>query len=324
MKEAFPDSCDWRGFAARTHYAPAAAPFDESSRPRHCPCSRLQSCTFAPSHRALGHLTPGWAWCRWCERWRGCSGRLRPSLRHAGGRCGGTQSALGCAAGRRLRASSAYIRCWAGRGASGGFGVKYRFGRASEAATAAAPSGCIHIGVARALAWVLIASIDVPVARYLPAPISRCALPPTSYGLAPSCRSLTGLTGRFHSRHTSTLSPVSLRRSSRAGSRPLTPCNVLAAAERRSALNLCKMHHIRPRPRCIPRFHLPLKRYPWRLVVSEGHLDHRWGTLGPAGHLRVELPKRFGSGSWASVGGTAQARWWIARTGGWAAGAGLR
>ena len=25
MKEAFPDSCDWRGFAARTHYAPAAA-----------------------------------------------------------------------------------------------------------------------------------------------------------------------------------------------------------------------------------------------------------------------------------------------------------
>ena len=117
MKEAFPDSCDWRGFAARTHYVPAAAPFDESSRPRHCPCSRLQSCTFAPSHHALGRLTPGWAWCRWCERWRGCSGRLRPSLRHAGGRCGGTQSALGCAVGRRLRASLAYIRCWVGRGA---------------------------------------------------------------------------------------------------------------------------------------------------------------------------------------------------------------
>ena len=117
MKEAFPDSCDWRGFAARTHYAPAAAPFDESSRPRHSPCSRLQSCTFAPSHRALGRLTPGWAWCRWCERWRGCSGWLRPSLRHAGGRCGGTQSAEGRAVGRRLRASSAYIRCWAGRGA---------------------------------------------------------------------------------------------------------------------------------------------------------------------------------------------------------------
>ena len=94
--------------------------------------------------------------------------------------------------------------------------------------------------------------------------------------------------------------------------------------ERHSALNLWKMHHIRPRPRCIPRFHLPLKRYPWRLVVSEGHLDHRWGTLGPAGHLRVELPKRFGSGSWASVGGTAQARWRLARTGEWAAGAGLR
>ena len=37
--------------------------------------------------RALGLLTPGWAWCRWCERWRGCSGRLRPSTCHAGGRC---------------------------------------------------------------------------------------------------------------------------------------------------------------------------------------------------------------------------------------------
>ena len=119
MNEAFPDSCDWRGFAARTHYVPVAAPFDESSRPRHCPCSRLQSCTFAPSHHALGRLTPGWAWCRWCERWRGCLGRLRPSLRHAGGRCGGTQSALGCATGRRLRASSARIRCWAGRGRAG-------------------------------------------------------------------------------------------------------------------------------------------------------------------------------------------------------------
>ena len=117
MKEAFPDSCDWRGFAARTHYVHAAAPFDESSRPRRSPCSRLQSCTFAPSQRALGRLTPGWAWCRWCERWRGCSGRLRPSLRHAGGRCGGTQSAEGCAVARRLRASSARIRHRAGRGA---------------------------------------------------------------------------------------------------------------------------------------------------------------------------------------------------------------
>ena len=56
MKEAFPDSCDWRGFAARTHYVHAAAPFDESSRPHRSPCSRLQSCTFAPSHRALGLL----------------------------------------------------------------------------------------------------------------------------------------------------------------------------------------------------------------------------------------------------------------------------
>ena len=117
MKEAFPDSCDRRGFAARTHYVPAAAPFDERSRPHRSPCPRLQSCTFAPSHRALGLLTPGWAWYRWCERWRGCSGRLRPSTCHAGGRCGGTQSAEGCAAARRLRASLARIRHRAGRGA---------------------------------------------------------------------------------------------------------------------------------------------------------------------------------------------------------------
>ena len=189
---------------------------------------------------------------------------------------------------------------------------------------AAAPSGSILIGVARVLASRQTASVDASVARCLPALISSGSLLATSYVLAPSCHILTGLTGCFHSRHTSSLSLVPLRRSSRVGSRPLTPCNVLAAAERRSALNLCKMHHIRPRPRCIPRFHLPLKRYPWRLVVSEGHLDHRWGTLGPAGHLRVELPKRFGSGSWASAGGTAQARRRIARTGGWAAGAGLR
>ena len=195
---------------------------------------------------------------------------------------------------------------------------------ATERLGAASYPGCISAGVSSVPGSRHIASLDAPAAHGLPALISRCLLPATSYGLAPSCCSWMGLTGRFHSRHTSTLSPVSLRRSSRAGSRPLTPCNVLAAAERRSALNLCKMHHIRPRPRCIPRFHLPLKRYPWRLVVSEGHLDHRWGTLGPAGHLRVELPKRFGSGSWASVGGTAQARWRIARTGGWAAGAGLR
>ena len=70
-----------------------------------------------PSQRALGLLTPGWAWCRWCERWRGCSGRLGPSPRHARGRCGGTQSALGCAAGRRLRASSACTRRRVGCGA---------------------------------------------------------------------------------------------------------------------------------------------------------------------------------------------------------------
>ena len=200
--------------------------------------------------------------------------------------------------------------------ASGHLGMKNPLESMTEAVTAAARSGCIHIGVVRALASRNIASIDVAGARGLPALISSGSLPATSYVLAPSCHILTGLTGCFHSRHTSSLSLVPLRRSSRAGSRPLTPCNVLAAAERRSALKLCKMHHIRPRPRCIPRFHLPLKRYPWRLVVSEGHLDHSWGTLGPASHLRVELPKRFGSGSRASVGGTAQARWWIARTGG--------
>ena len=70
---------------------------------------------------------------------------------------------------------------------------------------------------------------------------------------------------------------------------------------RRSAVDLCEKHRIRPRSRCIPRFHLPLKGCPWRLVVSEGHLDHRWGTLVSAGHLRVGLPKRLGSGSRASV-----------------------
>ena len=117
MKEAFPDSYDRRGFAARTRYAPTAAPFDECSRPRRSPCPRLQSCTFAPSHHALGLLTPGWAWCRWCERWRGCSGRLRPSTCHAGGWCSGTESALGCAAGRRFHASLVCIRCRAGCGA---------------------------------------------------------------------------------------------------------------------------------------------------------------------------------------------------------------
>ena len=207
---------------------------------------------------------------------------------------------------------------------AGGFGVKYRFGRVLEAVAAACPSGGIHIGVPGVLASRHIASIDVAVAHCLPALISSSSLLATSYGLAPSCRSRTGLTGCFHSRHTSTLSVVSLRRLSCVGSRLCTPCNVMPATERRSALNLCKMHHIRPRSRCIPHFHLPLKRYPWRLVVSEGHLDHRWGTLGPAGHLRVGLPKRFGSGSRASVGGTAQARRRIARTGGWAAGAGLR
>jgi len=47
VKEAFPDSYDRRGFAARTRYAPVAAPFDECSRPHRSPGSRLPSCTFA-------------------------------------------------------------------------------------------------------------------------------------------------------------------------------------------------------------------------------------------------------------------------------------
>ena len=121
-ENASPERKDGRDVPARTWCEPAAAPFDERRRPRRSPCPRLQPCTFAPSQRAVGLLTPGWAWCRRSERWRGCSGRLRPSLRHAGGRCGGTQSALGCAAGRRLRASSARIRCWAGRGRAGTWG----------------------------------------------------------------------------------------------------------------------------------------------------------------------------------------------------------
>ena len=118
-KSAFPDPNDGRDVPARSRCEPAAAPFDESRRPRRSPCPRLCLSSLRPSQRALGRLTPGWAWCRRSERWRGCSGRLRPSLRHAGGRCGGTQSALGCATGRRLRASSARIRCWAGRGRAG-------------------------------------------------------------------------------------------------------------------------------------------------------------------------------------------------------------
>ena len=65
------------------------------------------------------------------------------------------------------------------------FGVKCRFGRAAEAATAACSSGCIYIGVVRALAWVLTASIDVPVARYLPARISRCACNDSRWARSP-------------------------------------------------------------------------------------------------------------------------------------------
>ena len=49
MKEAFPDSYDRRGFAARTHYVPAAAPFDERSRPHRSPCPRLHLSSLRPS-----------------------------------------------------------------------------------------------------------------------------------------------------------------------------------------------------------------------------------------------------------------------------------
>ena len=114
---AFPDPNDGRGVPARSRYDPAAASFDECRRPRRFPRSRLCLSSWRPSQHALGQLTPGWAWCRWCERLRGCSGRLRPSLRHARGWCGGTQSAVGCAAGWRLRASLAYIRHQVGCGA---------------------------------------------------------------------------------------------------------------------------------------------------------------------------------------------------------------
>ena len=54
-----------------------------------------------------------------------------------------------------------------------------------EAATAAAPSGSMHSVVVRALVRVLIASIDVAVARYLPAPISRCALHDSGWATSP-------------------------------------------------------------------------------------------------------------------------------------------
>ena len=166
MKEAFPDSCDWRGFAARTHYVPAAAPFDESSRPRHCPCSRLQSCTFAPSHRALGRLTPGWAWCRWCERWRGCSGRLRPSTCHTAGWCSGTESALGCAAGRRFHASLVCIRCRVGCRAREAWarsialrGRRRRSPpRALRAASTLGSRGCWRAATSRLSTWPLPAT----------------------------------------------------------------------------------------------------------------------------------------------------------------------
>ena len=64
-------------------------------------------------------------------------------------------------------------------------GTKYRFGRTTQAFTAAAPSGSMHSVVVRALVRVLIASIDVAVARYLPAPISRCALHDSGWATSP-------------------------------------------------------------------------------------------------------------------------------------------
>ena len=168
----------------------------------------------------------------------GRAGSGRPSATPEGGAAARSRPRDVRWAGASVPPRRAFAVGWAA--GEGAFGVKCRFGRTAGAATATCSSGCIYIGVVRALARVLTASIDVPVARYLPALISSSSLWATSYGLATSCHSPTGLTGCFHSRHTSTLSPVSLRRSSRAGSRPLTPCNVLAAAERRSALNLCK------------------------------------------------------------------------------------
>ena len=155
---------------------PAAAPFDESSRPRHCPCSRLQSCTFAPSHRALGHLTPGWAWCRWCERWRGCSGRLRPSTCPAGGWCRGTESALGCAAGRRFHASLVCIRCRAGCGAREAWARSIALrGRRRRPLPRAHRAPSTEGSSGRWRAATCIASVDVAFALCLPALISRCS-----------------------------------------------------------------------------------------------------------------------------------------------------
>ena len=121
----------WRAFRCATMGA-GVLPGGGASPPRPCSMGAAAPLTpraqdshhssLRPSQRALGLLTPGWAWCRWCERWRGCSGRLGPSLCHARGRCGGTQSALGCVVGQRLRASAACFRRRAGRGRVGTWG----------------------------------------------------------------------------------------------------------------------------------------------------------------------------------------------------------
>ena len=69
--------------------------------------------------------------------------------------------------------------------ASGHLGMKNPLESMMEAVPAAAPSGSMHSVVVRALVRVLIASIDVAVARYLPAPISRCALHDSGWGTSP-------------------------------------------------------------------------------------------------------------------------------------------
>jgi len=203
-------------------------------------------------------------------------------------------------------------------------GTKNRFRRTVEAVTAACPSGSMHSVVAQALASPYIASVDAASARCLPALISSGSLPGSVLWLSTIILQLDGADWPFSQPPTHYLKPGIVAQIVLRGIEAVHP--VQCDASRRVALSghLRKMHRIRPRSRCIPRFHLPLKGYPWRLVVSEGHLDHRWGTLVSTGHLRVGLPKRFGSGSRASVGASAEARWRIARTGGWAAAAGLR
>jgi len=181
----------WRAFRCATMGA-GLLPGRGTSPPRPCSMGAAALLTpraqdshhssLRPSQRALGLLTPGWAWCRWCERWRWCSGRLGPSLRHARGRCGGTQSALGCAAGWRLRASSAYIRCWAGRGAREAWARSIALGgrrrssppRAPRAASTLGSRGCWRAATSRLSTWPL------PATCLLLFPPARCRQRPTA------------------------------------------------------------------------------------------------------------------------------------------------